>query len=123
MLRVGNFAALARAMHTIARSGSFTATDLARYRVAWAQPGALTAMLNWYRAALRHRPRYDERRIATPIRIIWGDRDIALDAPLAEAGQALCEQAEVFHLPDATHWLHHDQPEEVNRLLLDFLAA
>jgi pimeloyl-ACP methyl ester carboxylesterase len=25
--------------------------------------------------------------------------------------------------PDATHWLHHDRPEEVNRLLLEFLAA
>jgi pimeloyl-ACP methyl ester carboxylesterase len=123
MLRVGNFAALAGAMRATARSGSFTAADLARYRAAWAQPGVPRAMLNWYRAALRHRARYEDRPIAIPIRIIWGDRDIALDARLAEAGQAQCEQAEVFHLPDATHWLHHDRPEEVNRLLLDFLAA
>jgi pimeloyl-ACP methyl ester carboxylesterase len=72
---------------------------------------------------LRYRPRFEEQRIATPVRIIWGDRDIALDARLAEAGQAMCEQVDVFHLPDATHWLHHDQPEEVNRLLLDFLPA
>jgi pimeloyl-ACP methyl ester carboxylesterase len=123
VLRAGNFAALAGAMRATAGTGSFTAAELARYRAAWARPGALAAMLNWYRAALRHRPRIEERRIATPIRIIWGDRDIALDARLAEAGQALCEQAEVFHLPDATHWLHHDRPEDVNRLLLDFLLA
>ncbi len=123
MLRAGNFAALAGAMRATARAGSFTASDLAQYRAAWAQPGALTAMLNWYRAMLRHRPHLKDGRISTPIRIIWGDRDIALDPRLAEAGQALCEQAEVFHLPGATHWLHHDRPEEVNRLLLDFLLA
>jgi pimeloyl-ACP methyl ester carboxylesterase len=58
-----------------------------------------------------------------PVRIIWGDRDVALDPDLAEAGMALCDEAEVFHLPHATHWLQHDEPEAVNRLLLEFLAA
>jgi hypothetical protein len=57
----------------------------------------------WW-AWLRHRPRFEARQIAKPIRIIWGDRDFALAARLAEAGQALCDHAEVFHLPDATHW-------------------
>ena len=54
---------------------------------------------------------------ATPIHIIRGDPNIALDAHLAEVGQAQCEQAEVFHLPEATHRLHHGHPEEVNPLL------
>jgi len=56
------------------------------------------------------------------VRVIWGDRDAFLDRGLAEAGAALCDSREVFHLPRATHWVQHEDPAEVNRLLLDFLA-
>ena len=36
---------------------------------------------------------------------------------------ALCERGEVFHLPDATHWVQHDKPDEVNRLMVEFLSG
>ncbi len=123
LLRAGGFAALSRAMRTTAQPRSFPPSDLERYREAWAQPGALTAMLNWYRAALRHPMRTGHGPIRVPVRVIWGDLDVALDSDLAEAGVALCERGEVFHLPHATHWLQHDEPEAVNRLLLEFLAG
>ena len=42
---------------------------------------------------------------------------------VAEASLALCERGEVFHLADATHWVQHDKPAEVNRLMIPFLAA
>jgi pimeloyl-ACP methyl ester carboxylesterase len=78
-------------------------------------------MLNWYRA-LRHDARsLPPTRIWVPVRVIWGDRDAFLDKGLAEAGAALCDDAEIIHLPDATHWLQHEEPEAVNRLLLEFL--
>jgi len=80
----------------------------------------LSAGLNWYRALRAGTPRAD--RVCVPVRVIWGDRDAFLDCGLAEAGAALCESSEVFHLPWATHWLQHEDPTEVNRLLLDFLA-
>ncbi len=54
--------------------------------------------------------------------MIWGDRDAFLDRGLAEAGAALCDQDEVIHLPDASHWLQHEEPAAVNRLLLEFLG-
>jgi pimeloyl-ACP methyl ester carboxylesterase len=123
MLCAADFAALRGAMRATASRGSFTAEDLAAYRVAWSQPGALRGMLNWYRALLRHRPAPPPGRISVPLRIIWGDRDIALDRRLVEAGLALCDRGEAFHLPEATHWVQHDAPEAVNRLLLDFLTA
>jgi pimeloyl-ACP methyl ester carboxylesterase len=50
-LRRNDFAGLARALTATSRRGTFSPEDLARYREAWRQPGALTAMLNWYRAA------------------------------------------------------------------------
>ena len=40
----------------------------------------------------------------------------------AEAGVAACAHGEVHHLRRASHWVQHEEPDEVNRLLLRFLA-
>ena len=53
--------------------------------------------------------------------MLWGDRDHALEPALAEASLARCNAGEVFHFPDATHWLPREEPERVTALLLDFL--
>jgi pimeloyl-ACP methyl ester carboxylesterase len=120
-LRAAGFASLVGGMRATALPGTFTEAHFARYRAAWSQPGALTAMLNWYRALARHGPKFVPGRIRPPIRVIWGDRDVALDRRLVGAGLSLCDRGEAFHLPEATHWVQHDRPEEVNRLLLEFL--
>ena len=121
-LAAGGFWVLRRVLRRSARPGTFTGDDFRHYREAWGQPGALTAMLNWYRALPLHRPSASSARIRVPVRVIWGDRDAFLDRGLAEAGAALCDNAEIIHLPDATHWLQHEEPETVNRLLLEFLT-
>jgi epoxide hydrolase 4 len=54
--------------------------------------------------------------------VIWGEQDCYLGAELAEPDPALVPHARVERLPDASHWVHADQPERVNALLLDFLA-
>lgn len=119
-LGAGGFWTLRRVLRRTSRPGTFAGDDFRRYREAWAEPGALTAMLNWYRA-LRQRPASPPAaRIRVPVRVIWGDRDAFLDRGLAEAGIALCDQAEIFHLPEATHWVQHEDADEVNRLLLEF---
>ncbi len=116
------FAALRFAFEHDARRGAFTSDDVARYVEAWARPGALTAMLNWYRALARRAGSLQRRRSRAPVRVVWGDRDPFLERGLVEAGLALCERGEAFHLPEATHWVQHEEPERVNRLLLEFLA-
>ncbi len=122
MLSAGDFAGLRRALDSTARPGTFTREDAARYRTAWAQPGALTAMLNWYRALPAGAGSVQSKRIQVPVRVIWGDRDAYLENGLAEAGLALCGHGEVFHLGGATHWVQHDEPERVSELLAEFLA-
>ena len=121
-LRADGFWALRRVLRRTSRPGAFSDPDFAHYREAWAQPGALTASLNWYRALRLGTGGPPAGRVRVPVRVIWGDRDAFLDRGLAEAGAALCDDCEVFHLPGATHWVQHEQPGEVNRLLLDFLA-
>lgn len=124
LLRAGDFKRLANALVNTSRPGAFTPADLATYRAAWAQPGALTGMLNWYRA-LRlgaPTPRGDgSGRITIPVRLMWGDRDHALESAMAGQAIARCDKGEVFHFPDATHWLPREEPERVAALLLGFL--
>jgi pimeloyl-ACP methyl ester carboxylesterase len=122
-LGAADFASMRASLTRTSRPGAFSDDDLRRYRDAWARPGALTAMLNWYRALPRRVASLRAERIRVPVRVVWGDRDAALDRGLAEAGLALCDTGEAFHLPDATHWVQHDEPERVNRLLVEFLAA
>ncbi len=122
-LGAADYAWLRSAMARSARPGTFSGADLRRYRDAWARPGALTAMLNWYRALPRHAGPSRPGRIRVPVRVVWGDRDTFLDRGLVEAGLALCDRGEAFHLSEATHWVQHEEPEAVNAALVDFLKA
>lgn len=118
-LSAGRHALLVRALRRMSRPGAFPPGEFDLYREAWARPGALTAMLNWYRA-LRFRPAMRER-IEVPVLILWGSRDTALEAGLAERSLAVCEAGRLELFQDATHWLHREEPERVNAALLSFL--
>src|SRR5438477_506898 len=78
-LAAGGFWILRRVLRKTARPGSFTGEDLWHYRAAWAQPGALTGGLNWYRALRLASEVPAPGRIRVPVRVIWGDRDAFLD--------------------------------------------
>ena len=110
-----------------ANPGSFSEEDLDRYAEAWARPGAITAMLNWYRAAMRRGPRATLRRIrpiAAPTVVIWGEQDIALGAELAEPRAEDVPGLEaVVRLPEASHFVQHDAPAKVNAVLTAFFRG
>ena len=117
-----NFRALERALTTTSRPGAFSHADLELAKAAWGQPGALRAMIHWYRAAARgpQLPLPDPP-ITVPTLILWGLRDHALGPGLARSSYAQCRDARIEWLTEATHWLAHEEPERVNRLILDFL--
>lgn len=120
LMRAGGFRMAERALTSTSRPGTFGLEDLARYREAWARPGALTGMLNWYRA-LRRNPLPPTGDIRCSTLIVWGDRDAFLDRRLAEEAAALCDDVQLVHLEQASHWVQHEEAETVNRLLADFL--
>ncbi len=120
-LRMHGHALLGKALTASSLPGTFSDEELAVYRSAWSIEGALTGMLNWYRAALLA-PSGHSAKVLIPVRILWGDKDSALESPLAELSAAHCANVEVFHLPDATHWLHHEKSARVNELLIEFLS-
>jgi pimeloyl-ACP methyl ester carboxylesterase len=109
-----------------AKPGAFTPEDIERYVEAWSQPGAPTAMINYYRAALRQTPGRAEARIRpveAPTLVIWGQRDRHLGADLAEPERAdVPNLKRVVRLPDVSHWVHQDEPEQVSELLVEFFS-
>jgi pimeloyl-ACP methyl ester carboxylesterase len=121
VLSARDHAALAGALTASARPGTFPPAELARYREAWGRPGALTAMLNWYRALVR-RPRPPAGRITVPMVMIWGQLDTALSEGLARASLALCDDARVLWRPEATHWVQHESIASVNEALIGHLG-
>jgi len=113
---------MAEAMQRTARKGTFSDEDLDRYREAWAKPGAVTAMINWYRAIFRARPPIPrDTRIRVPTLLIWGARDVALSRQMAQPSIDMCDDGCLVLIEEATHWVQHDEPERVNQLLGDFL--
>jgi pimeloyl-ACP methyl ester carboxylesterase len=81
-------------------------------------------MINWYRAILKRKfEKIAPGSIKTPVHIIWGKQDPYALPALAEASKALCANATLTYLPEATHWVAHDEPERVNAILLNALKS
>ena len=113
----------ARSLLRSSRPGTFNAEDLAQYRSAWSQPGALTAMINWYRALFRTRIKFQNKTVRVPTRILWGERDDFLLTEMAHESLRYCPSAELFTFANATHWLQHEEPARVSELLIDFFRT
>jgi pimeloyl-ACP methyl ester carboxylesterase len=118
-----NCRVLSRGLTNSSRPGTFSATDLQRYREAWTQPGALTAMINWYRAMGRYRPRPPREQVSVPTLVMWGQQDEFLEPAMAEESLTYCDDGRVVTFPSATHWVLHERPEETAEELLAHLDA
>jgi pimeloyl-ACP methyl ester carboxylesterase len=115
--------ALGKGFRDCIRPDAMTRADLDEYRKAWAQPGALTAMINYYRALLQKPLAAPSAyRITCPTLVIWGRQDAYATPDLAEASVRLCSSGRVAYLDRSTHWAPHDEPEKVTALLAEFLG-
>jgi pimeloyl-ACP methyl ester carboxylesterase len=124
LLARDDYAFAKRSLRANAARGAFTDEDLERYVAAWSQPGALTGMIAYYRAALRSSPRKalsSLRPISAPTLVIWGERDAYLGPELAEPEPRWVPDVRVQRIPGASHWVQHEAPERVNELLIEFL--
>jgi pimeloyl-ACP methyl ester carboxylesterase len=122
LLSADHWRGAVRALRGSGRIHTFTNEEIDKYKEAWSQPGSMRAMLNWYRAAARY-PRQisKEMLIRVPTLILWGVKDIALSHRMARPSLDYCEEGNLIFFPDATHWVQHEEAEEVNRHLLEFI--
>jgi pimeloyl-ACP methyl ester carboxylesterase len=94
------------------------------YRDAAAKPGALHAMLSYYRASFRYpSQRPHVRPIETPSLLIWGEEDKALGKELAEATRPMVRDLTLEYIPRCSHWVQQEQPEKVNAILEKWLTT
>jgi pimeloyl-ACP methyl ester carboxylesterase len=88
--------------------------------------GALTAMLNYYRAMFRYAQRGDPRLrqvLEVPTLMIWGERDTALGIELTYGTEALVRDFSLHYLPGVSHWVQQEAPEAVNAIMMQWLST
>lgn len=105
----------------------FDADTQARYVQAWSQPGALDAALNYYRAGAIYPPLAGEPPLPTldesalvvraPTLVLWGERDRYLLPGCAQGLGSVLPDLRVQAFPNASHWIAHEEPEAVSRLI------
>jgi epoxide hydrolase 4 len=61
--------------------------------------------------------------VTAPTLVIWGERDRHLGAELAEPERRDVPNLVRVERLDASHWVQHDDPETVNRLLTEFFSS
>lgn len=93
------------------------------YAEAAQRPGALTAMINWYRAAARHRAsmRIGDGKVDVPTLIVWGEQDKALGLETLDGTDRYVADLTIRRLPGVSHWVQQEAPEKVNAILMDWL--
>ncbi|MDB5471189.1 MAG: epoxide hydrolase [Caulobacter sp.] len=99
---------------------------LAHYRANALKPGAMTAMVNYYRAntgELNRWTRADCPVIDTPTLMVWGEEDTALGLELTEGYEGLVRDLTLNRLPGVSHWVQQEAPEAVNERLEAWLKA
>lgn len=101
---------------------TFTNEDIKKYKEAWSQPDAMTSMINWYRAVIRHMPKLPQNpRVKVSTLMMWGMKDVALTHRMARPSMDYVDEGNLILFPEATHWVHLDAAEEVNHYLVDFI--
>lgn len=110
----------------------FDAPTRERYHAAWRR--GLTGAVNYYRATPAHPPtpdhpgplrltlRPEDFTVKVPTRVIWGEADIALPASLLDGLEAVVDDLQIQRIADGSHWVIHEQPDRVNRLIRGFLT-
>jgi pimeloyl-ACP methyl ester carboxylesterase len=121
-MRADNWRGAERALRGSGKVHTFTNEDIEKYKEAWSQPGAMTAMINWYRAVIRFQPAVPkDPRIKVPTLMMWGMKDFALSHRMARPSMDYVDKGNLIFFPEATHWVQRDAAEEVNHYLIDFL--
>lgn len=116
-----NFRYLAMSMTRTARPGAFTHEYIAACKQAWSQPNAISGMINWYRAFFR-RPADTDKNVEVPVLILWGELDTFLSTEMAGQSIRRCTNGQLIMIKNATHWLHHEEPDLINEYIFNFIS-
>jgi pimeloyl-ACP methyl ester carboxylesterase len=129
LLRAGNYRAIRDAFrHMAVDKSRFPDEVLQVYRDSAARPGALTAMLNYYRALVRGGGARRQQRLGYPLidvptLMIWGEHDTALGKETTYGTETFVPNLTLRYLPNVSHWVQQEAPEVVNAMLEAWLKG
>jgi len=136
MMRADGFARTLNMMTGFSEAGWMSDDVRQAYLDAWSGDGTMEAMLNWYRASPVVVPPVDEPaaafagkvpvldvpadalRVRMPHLVIWGARDEALRPVCLDGLDDYAQDLTIHHVPDAGHWILHEQPQQVASAVL-----
>ena len=109
---------------TSANKANFPREILAVYAANAARPGGMTGMLNWYRQAMNDLFKATDlgAKIEIPTLVIWGEKDVALEVSTLDGTDQYVRDLKIVRLPNASHWVQQDAPEEVAAQVRGFLT-
>ena len=120
---------IGRVFHDMAiDKANFTDADLEVYKENARQPGALTAMVNYYRAARGNKTMDQVSQpyvlpISVPTLMVWGEEDTALGKELTYGTEDYVSKLTIRYLPGVSHWVQQEAPQTVNPMLATFLEG
>jgi pimeloyl-ACP methyl ester carboxylesterase len=126
LMSLNDFAMMERSLRDSAAVKVFTDEDIAQYKNAWRESGALTSMLNYYRANILKRflsKPEDSPKIRVPTLFIYGEKDQAvLPRTVAGVGDMIDAPYTEVRIPGSGHWVQQEAKDEVTAALRKFLA-
>lgn len=135
MLSEDGFRRLARMIDGFSSTKFFNAAMKQAYVKAWSRPGALTAMLNWYRASPIVVPEEGATIVGPsildlppenfvvnmPHLVVWGQQDQALRQACLSGLQQFVPDLTIAPVEDAGHWILYERPAQVAEAMRAFL--
>jgi pimeloyl-ACP methyl ester carboxylesterase len=136
-LSADGFAAMFELLAEFSDTGWMRKAQHSAYGEAWERPGALEAMLNWYRASPLVVPGIHETVASAPILelpveatqircphlVIWGEDDSALRPSCLAGLDAFAPNFTVRRFSGCGHWLLHQEPAEIAAEIRSFLTT
>jgi pimeloyl-ACP methyl ester carboxylesterase len=136
LLSANNYEALVQAVfNATTKPDAYSEEDRLAYLAAWSLPGALTGGLNYYRAAQIGPPQPDDPQadartfadapsfmVRVPTLVIWGEQDHALMIGNLDGMEQFIADLQVRRIPNASHWVVHEEPQLVNQYLREFIS-
>ncbi|WP_164078410.1 alpha/beta fold hydrolase [Alteromonas facilis] len=121
-----------------------TDDEVGRFYEVWSRPGAVTRMLNYYRAMPQLFPREEETssdesltgssikaltdiripevHIPVPTLVLWGEQDAAFDIGVLDSLEHYVEEYKEVRFAEASHWIHHEVPDAINAEIELFIS-
>jgi len=125
IFQANNYQAIASIFVDMAIDKSaFPPEVLTKFQNAAAKPGALTAMINYYRANFKFFSKNtakDWNISNIPTLMIWGEADTALGKELTYGTSLYVRNIQIKYIQDCSHWVQQERPELVNQYLRSFL--